>query len=87
MKHVIIPIFISHRGCPNQCVFCNQKAITARSGDVTAEDARKTIDEWLTTVDHETTEVEVSFFGGSFTGIPMEEQNAFLALAKEYKDK
>ncbi len=87
MKHVIIPIFISHRGCPNQCVFCNQKAITARSGDVTVEDAKKIIDEWLSTVDHKTTETEISFFGGSFTGIPIEEQNAFLTLAKGYKDK
>lgn len=85
-KHAIIPIFISHRGCPNQCVFCNQKAITARDGDVSVEDARYTIEEWLTTLEGSGTETEISFFGGSFTGIPMEEQTAFLKLAKEYKD-
>ncbi len=85
-KHAIIPIFISHRGCPNQCVFCNQRAITARSGDVTPEDARKTIEEWLSTLEGSGIETELSFFGGSFTGIPMEEQTAFLQLAKEYKD-
>lgn len=85
-RHAIIPIFISHRGCPNQCVFCNQKLITTRSGDVTVDDARKTVDEWLTTLDPAETEIEISYFGGSFTGIPMEDQTAFLKLAKEYKD-
>ena len=85
-KHAIIPIFISHRGCPHRCVFCNQKAITARSGDVMVSDAGNTIEEWLTTLEGKDIEVEISFFGGSFTGIPMEQQIAFLKLAKEYKD-
>ena len=85
-KHAIIPIFISHRGCPHRCVFCNQKAITARDGDVTVEDARAVIEQWLTTLEQKDIETEISFFGGSFTGIPMEDQTAFLKLAKEYKD-
>ena len=85
-KHAIIPIFISHRGCPNDCVFCNQKKITAREGDVTPEDVRSTIDQWLTTL-HGVETVEVSFYGGSFTGIPMDQQTAFLEIAKDYKDR
>lgn len=85
-KHAIIPIFISHRGCPNDCVFCNQKKITARDGDVTPDDVRSTIDQWLTTLDEVET-VEVSFYGGSFTGIPMDQQTAFLEIAKDYKDR
>lgn len=85
-KHAIIPIFISHRGCPHNCIFCNQKKITSRDGDVTPDDAKKIIDEWLTTLDDVET-VEVSFFGGSFTAIPMEDQTAFMKVAKEYKDK
>lgn len=32
-------------------------------------------------------EIELSFFGGSFTGIPMDEQKAFLSVAKRYKDE
>ena len=84
-KHAIIPIFISHRGCPNDCVFCNQKTITSREGDVSPEDARDTIEQWLTTLDDVET-VEISFYGGSFTGIPIEQQSAFLSIAKEYKD-
>lgn len=85
-KHAIIPVFISHRGCPNDCVFCNQKRITARSGDVTPETARRTIEQHLSTLENMQLEtVELAFFGGSFTGIPLEEQTAFLALANEYK--
>ena len=86
-KHAIIPVFISHRGCPNDCVFCNQKKITARSGDVTPDDARRTIEEHLSTLSKMNLEtIEIAFFGGSFTGIPLEDQKAFLAVAKEYKD-
>ncbi|MBR6352336.1 MAG: radical SAM protein [Firmicutes bacterium] len=86
-KHAIIPIFIAHRGCPHKCVFCNQNAITARSRDVTPDDARRIIEEYLPTLQNRgLEEIEVSFFGGSFTGIPIEQQKAFLAVAKEYKD-
>lgn len=87
-KHAIIPIFIPHRGCPNDCVFCNQKAITARQADVTPADARNIIDSYLPTLEGRGLEtIEVAFFGGSFTGIPMEDQSAFLAVAQEYKAK
>lgn len=87
-KHAIIPVFIPHKGCPNDCVFCNQKAITARTADVTPEDVKNLIERYLPTLQGRNLEtIEVAFFGGSFTGIPMEEQSAFLAVAKEYKDK
>ena len=84
-KHAIIPIFIPHRGCPNDCVFCNQRKITARQDDMTPERAHQTIETWLATLGGVET-VEIAFFGGSFTGIPQKEQSAFLAIAKEYKD-
>jgi len=84
-KHAIIPIFIPHLGCPHSCVFCNQRAITARSADVTEADVRRTAEEYLSTLSPDM-EIEMSFFGGSFTGIPMERQSAFLKIAKEYKD-
>lgn len=86
-KHAIIPIFIPHKGCPNDCVFCNQRKITARSQDVTKDDIHKTVDTYMSTLgsmDLDT--IELSFFGGSFTGLPMEEQKEYLAVAKEYKD-
>lgn len=85
-KHAIIPIFIPHKGCPNDCVFCNQRKITARTDDVTPEDARSIIDTWLTTLGDAGT-VEAAFYGGSFTGLTINEQSEFLAVTKEYKDK
>lgn len=85
-KHAIIPVFIPHRGCPNNCVFCNQKAITARQPNVTPEDVRNLIESYLPTLLGRGLEtIEVAFFGGSFTGIPIEEQSAFLEVAAEYK--
>lgn len=50
MKHYNIPIFISHFGCPNACVFCNQKKINGRETDVTMEDVRKIIEMYLETL-------------------------------------
>lgn len=87
-KHAIIPVFIPHRGCPNDCVFCNQKAITARSADVSPEDVHNLIEQYLPTLKGRGLEtLELAFFGGSFTGIPMEEQSAFLEVASYYKKR
>ncbi|MDD6540405.1 MAG: radical SAM protein [Firmicutes bacterium] len=87
-KHAIIPVFIPHKGCPNDCVFCNQKVITARTAYVTEDDVRRTIEQYLSTLSSRNMEtIELAFFGGSFTGIPVDEQSAFLKIAKEYKDR
>lgn len=84
--HAIIPIFIPHRGCPNDCVFCNQKVITARQDDVTPEDADNIIKTWLPTLQNRGLKtIEIAFFGGSFTGLPLQEQAAFLQIAHRYK--
>lgn len=87
-EHAIIPIFIPHEGCPNDCVFCNQKKITARQKPVSKEDVVATIEEYLSTLKERNLKtIEIAFFGGSFTGIPIEKQSAYLSVAKEYKDK
>jgi len=87
-KHAIIPIFIPHKGCPNDCIFCNQRKITAHSKAVTPEDVHNTVATYMSTLSKMNMEtIELSFFGGSFTGIHLEEQQAFLKVAKEYKDK
>ncbi|MEG0430091.1 MAG: radical SAM protein [Anaerovoracaceae bacterium] len=86
-KHAIIPIFIPHKGCLNDCVFCNQKLITARTADVTPLDVKNIIETHLSTLENRNiTTIEVAFFGGSFTGIPIDEQKSYLKVAKEYKD-
>ena len=82
-KHAIIPIFIPHLGCPNDCVFCNQRKITARTEAPSEEAVRATIEEWLTTLSGVET-VEVAFYGGSFTGLELEEQSGYLSVAEEF---
>jgi len=82
-KQYIIPIFVPHLGCPNDCVFCNQKSISGESKQVTKEDVKKIIEEHLKYV-KEDSKVEVAFFGGSFTGIEEAKQEELLSAAYEY---
>lgn len=85
-KHAIIPIFIPHIGCGHSCVFCNQNVITARTKEPTADDVRNIIEEYLPTLTGRGLDtIEVAFFGGSFTGIPMVQQNKYLEVAYAYK--
>ena len=82
MAHRNIPIFIPHLGCPNQCVFCNQRSISGchafRETDVAAQ-----IEEALATISP-TDEVEIAFFGGSFTGIDRGLMLRLLDTAEQY---
>ncbi len=82
MKHYNIPVFIPHLGCPHNCIFCNQKKITGQSTPCTIEDAKSEIQRYLQFLPEG--EIEISFFGGSFTAIPVKEQEAFLSLAQHY---
>ena len=85
MKHnYIIPIFVPHLGCPNDCVFCNQKSISGQKNNMTKEEATRIIEEYLKSIKDENAEIEVAFFGGSFTAIEEEKQNELLGLAYEY---
>ncbi len=84
-NYYIIPIFVPHRGCPNDCVFCNQNKITGLSTDITAKEVQNTIISYLKTIPNKDAEIEVSFFGGSFTGIDINIQKSFLNIANRYK--
>jgi len=77
---------VPHRGCPNDCVFCNQKHITGIIKDLSEQEIRDIVDEHLKTIPKDAHK-EIAFFGGSFTGIDMELQRKYLSVAYEYIKK
>ena len=83
-KQYIIPIFVPHLGCPNDCIFCNQKTISGEQKQVNAEDVAKTVEYYLSNFKDENANIEIAFFGGSFTGIEVEKQEELLKAAYEF---
>mgnify|MGYP004502999413 CR=1 FL=1 len=83
-KQYIIPIFVPHLGCPNDCVFCNQKSISGQQKMITKDDVKETIEFYLKNIKDKDAKKEVAFFGGSFTGIETEKQEELLKTAYEY---
>ncbi len=84
-RESIIPVFVPHLGCPNDCVFCNQRRISGSTVPATAE----TVREAMRNAAHLRTDGmkrQLAFYGGSFTAIPCAQQEALLSAAKEYLD-
>ena len=79
-KQYIIPIFVPHLGCPNDCIFCNQKAISGQKKNITKEEAKKIIEDYLKNI-KEDAQIEIAFYGGSFTAIDEKLQDELLEVA------
>ena len=73
-KQYIIPIFVPHLGCPNDCIFCNQRSISGQQKMITKEEIEKTIEMYLKNIKDKDSKIEIAFFGGSFTGIEEQKQ-------------
>ena len=80
----IIPVFLPHAGCPHQCVFCNQKAITGARGPASAESAAEIIEEYLGFCGENRGERQISFYGGNFLGLKSEASKSLLETAQSY---
>lgn len=80
-KHANIPIFIPHLGCPNDCVFCNQRTISGHS-DFDPSSVKDEIERAIETLGGR--DAEIAFFGGSFTGIDRDLMVELLSLAETY---
>lgn len=83
-KQYIIPIFVPHLGCPNDCIFCNQKSISGQKTQMTKQKAKEIIDNYLESMADKEAQIEIAFFGGSFTAIEKEKQEELLQVAYEY---
>ena len=83
-----IPIFVPHKGCPHDCVFCNQKKITGHTEECSPQSVSKIADEYLESIlencNREDAYIEIAYFGGSFTGIEFEIQKQYMQVANEY---
>ncbi len=82
-RHVVIPVFVPHKGCPFDCIYCNQKNISGQQEEMDLSEMKDIIEKYLSSVDTNT-HVEIGFYGGSFTGIDLNQQISFLKLAHEY---
>lgn len=79
-KQYIVPIFIPHLGCPNDCIFCNQKYISGEkniSKDIIAE-----VKNYVSFFPAKAEKIELAFYGGSFTGLSRDEMLFYLNQGK-----
>lgn len=79
----IIPVFVPHLGCPNDCVFCNQRRISGAMESATPETVREAV-EYAARATERKRPRQLAFYGGSFTAIPAAEQESLLSAAYEY---
>jgi histone acetyltransferase (RNA polymerase elongator complex component) len=84
LNRLIIPIFIPHQGCPYRCSFCDQKNISGVKAKADKELVESTIDQYLKSSDSNASSkvCEVAFYGGSFTGLPLERQSSLLSFVQ-----
>lgn len=80
-KRRIIPLFIPHAGCPNQCVFCDQRKISGANTPVTPEQVSSEIERSLSLAG---APCELAFYGGSFTAMDPSVQRELLAAARPF---
>ena len=86
MKYASIPVFIPHLACGNDCVFCNQRKISGAEKPP-GRDIYPMLEDALLKLDDSFSNVDIAFFGGSFTGIPREEMIFYLTAAKYFKER
>ena len=80
-KKRIIPIFVPHVGCPHQCVFCNQRRIAGAGTPLRPEAVTAALEAGLVLAGKG---AEAAFYGGSFTAIPADQQEALLGAVRPF---
>ena len=85
MSHNNISIFVPHKGCPNDCSFCNQRVISGQTVSATPRDVENAV---KTAIEYNVNpkDTEIAFFGGSFTAIEREYMCSLLTAAKHFLD-
>ncbi|MBI5586645.1 MAG: radical SAM protein [Deltaproteobacteria bacterium] len=86
MKPFIIPIFLPQWGCPQQCVYCRQETITGeRRSRLETKELARVVEQGLASKRRKKNQpVEIAFYGGNFTGLPLETQQRLLDWGSAY---
>jgi histone acetyltransferase (RNA polymerase elongator complex component) len=82
---LIIPVFIMNSGCPHRCIFCNQKITAGNFPQKITKDFFDTeINSYLAWNKNKSRNVEIAFYGGSFTGVDPAYQEELLSWAYSF---
>jgi histone acetyltransferase (RNA polymerase elongator complex component) len=88
-KHLIVPLFIPFQACPHRCVYCDQEKITdqpARPLDRGV--VENTLETAIRSAGYDRgRDREIAFYGGTFTGLPMEKMVGLLQTVAPYIQK
>lgn len=85
-KHANISLFVPHAGCPHQCAFCNQRAISGETKRLTGGDVSDAVRTAIRSGSQPET-TEIAFFGGSFTAIDRSYMTELLSAAYPFVEK
>ncbi len=85
-QHYTIPIFIPEKACPFRCVYCNQYHIADLIKPMEPEAILTEVDRYLETIPKHAVK-RIAFFGGSFTGMSMAEQERYLQVVFPYLER
>ena len=84
-KPFIIPVFLPHIGCPHQCAFCNQSAITSIKRKIPSpEKLHKIVNNFLKYKGKDRGLVQIAFFGGNFLGLRAADIESWLHEAEKF---
>ena len=83
MKHINVALFVPHLGCPHNCIFCDQRAISGTREPITREEIEKAC-KTASASPHDIADSEIAFFGGSFTAVDRETQKMCLDAARPF---
>ncbi|MBN1326621.1 MAG: radical SAM protein [Candidatus Cloacimonetes bacterium] len=81
---LIYPIFLPNIGCPFRCIFCDQKIITRQTA-INKQEIVGKIRDFCQRITRE--EVEIAFYGGTFTRLPVEFQDLLFQTVQPYLGK
>ena len=76
----VLPVFVPHLGCPHACVFCNQRRISGQLKPASPADVEQVLQKAAAFPRHGEKR-QLAFYGGSFTAISVQLQNALLEPA------